>query len=173
MATVIRAKFGQILKKMKARLISKGVASNERVVIVAPGRHKGPSLEYADHYVEVQPDSELTQIEIYHGAGRLDFRVTRKVRIITWTRLELDEPAEDEALLTHEDLGHFDHEDDAVDALAGFHPEDESQNALTVGPLHVVTVSAPDRPVPEGWAMSAFGVEVVYERSLDTTEPQP
>lgn len=173
MATVIRSKFRTILKLMKQRLIDKGVVTNERVVITAPGKRKGPSDEYADKYVELQPDSELTQIEIYHGAGRLDFRMTRKVRAIVWTRLELDEPNEDEALLTDPALGHFEVEDNVIDALAGYHPEDVDQNALTVGPLHIIPISAPDLQGTDDWAMSVIGIEIIYERAVNTTEPQP
>jgi len=64
------------------------------------------------------------------GAGRVDFRVRRRLDVVAWTRIGLDEINTDLLLLTTDSVGLLDLEHSILEALQDKTPTDDDGNDL-------------------------------------------
>jgi len=125
---------------------------------------KRPSLQ-GDNVVLIRPRSQLTERNIVGGAGRIDYRVVRKVDVVYWSRVDVDVEDQAQAWLLDPTLGHCDQEHSLLNAFAVFHPADQNGNWLVFEPCRISVVTDPIADEP-GWGHSELSVEVPFEAEM-------
>lgn len=158
-------RLGGMLLAIQARI---GLAlgwGSERVPLVDPD--KLTFHPHGDSYVCVWPDSELPDGAVYRGAGRLDFRLTRKIYVNVRSRTALDDMPSSAIWLTDESLGNDPLALQVWNALVEFPPLDGNGNALSLTALAPTGGSKPKLDLDEKeWGESALAFEVVYQPAI-------
>lgn len=165
MATVLRSNLQTILPLIKTRIMDVTGLESEAVVYSKQPAKVKPSFQ-ADKVVVLWVRSQITQKPFVAGAGRVDTRVTRRVTVVIWNRLEVDYDLQDEAFFTDANYAIFILENQVLDALATFKPVDAQNNIVVTEPLWIGPVAEPV-PDMEGWGHSEVDIEIVYELDLD------
>lgn len=130
-----------------------------------------PPHTTGDREILLVPENEHVDLSSI-GAGRVERRVVRYMRVVIRTRCGLDEGNRDTAWLNNATLGHYALEDAVIDALDTFLAVDGNGNALTFEPIRYKGLQGPvrtnvDRASGYGYSVAAF--EVPYIRTLDQT----
>lgn len=139
----------------------------ERVCLVDPA--KLSFHPHGDSYVCVWPDTELANNGVYQGAGRLDFRLTRKLYVNLRTRAALDDSATSAVWMTDQTLGHGVGELGIWNALVEYMPVDSKGNQLSLAALTPVNGGKPRLdPEEKEWGETSFAFEVIYAPAIAT-----
>ncbi len=173
MAQPIRTKLSAILPLMQQAAMSALKLGTEAVIFGISGAPlKRPSLQ-GDNVVLIRPRSQLSERNIVGGAGRIDYRVVRKVDVVYWSRVDVDVEDQAQAWLLDAVLGHLDQEHALLDAFALFHPTDQQGNWLVFEPCRIGVVTDPVADEP-GWGHSELSLDVPFiaamSNALDPTK---
>src|SRR5262249_38123679 len=134
--TVLRARLGQVLAAVKARIeFWKGIQDEGRVRVVARQQKKLPHL--------VGDQDVLIRARGCDGVvglrDRHDYRIRRRLSVVIRSRWEVDEADSDERWLVDDPSGASIWEEDVIDALVGdWIPEDADGNALLWEPIFLL-----------------------------------
>jgi hypothetical protein len=161
--TPVQTPISPILDAIKAQLVARNVHTPDHIFMVAVD---DPPHTMGDSDILLRPMRiSPTQPK---GAGRVERRVRRLLKVIVRTRLALDEVDRDFAWLEDASLGHFVMEEAVVNWLDTFQPTDGSGNALTFEPLDWVPSSQPEKEKADSsWGRSELFFEIPYILTLD------
>lgn len=168
-ATVLRSKVSDIVDAVRQQLAAWGALGLpvERILVWA-GRDLPPHTQAEQDLVlkprGMQPDRPITD-----AAGRVDFRVRRRLSVIVRTRSVVDDADRSQEWLEDPNAGHFAFEEAVVDALHDFFPADDAGNLLTIEPVKFVGSGDPEQETKAepGWGQSQLDFELFYELPLD------
>lgn len=108
----------------------------------------------------------------FDGAGREDYKVSRRLIVVCWSRDSLDEVTDDVTRLTDPADGHYILELGVQNALIGFTPQDADGNTYTSSPM---TSSSVTEAVPGSkdadWTRSEVLFDVPFCVSIDPEYP--
>lgn len=158
---------GAVLLALQAQLVASTAIglTADRIffsVVIDPPHTTG------DREILLVPGDERVDLSSM-GAGRIERRVARAMRVVIRTRCGLDEGNRDTNWLNNATLGHYALEDAVIDALDTFLAVDGSSNALTFAPIVYKGLQAPTRNVIDrasGYGYSVAGFDVPYIRLL-------
>jgi hypothetical protein len=104
-----------------------------------------------------------------HGAGRVDDRRDRHMTIVCRVRSQQDQAGSDLLRLTRLTTGLVTLEDQVMDALQIFQPQDNVSNVITPEPMRIINGPHAPRHDPDdiNWISSEIDLTVKYIRNLD------
>lgn len=164
MAEPIRTNLNAILAALIQQLVSWPAVPDVSDCYVVD--NDAPELTQSKLIVMLRPRGETPVRNVQESGGRVDRRVRRKLGVLIYTQLDLDEVGRASSSLTDATFGHLVAEDDVVDALDTFQPVDLNGNALTYEPVAWLGVGEPRRN-DGGWSRSVLEFDVPYLRNLD------
>lgn len=154
-----------ILLAVQAQLQNALSWPRERVLIVDPAKLK--FHPQGDAYLCLWPDTDFADVGVYLGAGRIDFRMARKLFVNLRTRTILDEPETSTAWMTDQTLGHGVAELSVWNALVEYFPVDAKGNQLSINALKPINGGRPKLdPKENEWGESALAFEVIYAPAI-------
>lgn len=170
MATQIRSGIVAILDAVKARLVDKLAFPEERIFAVA--RENVPHF-VAEQDILLKPGRFLSKQEWNDGAGRVATLFSRVLSVIPRNRLMRDEGDRDDIFLTDADAGYFALEEDIVDALQDFLPENTGEDTLLAEPMRILGGDPPRKEHGDkgaGWGAGRLDFEIQYVFAADQTD---
>lgn len=148
MAQVIQASFATIIAKCKEKVQSYlasdlGINAAEAAAVVKIVSDREIPNFTGDRDVLLKVLGWVSNQEVFDGAGRTAFKITRFIDVVARSRLSSDPSDSDEAWLTGNgqlgtnlpELGHLRWEESALCALVGFVPVDGADNQLVWEPI--------------------------------------
>lgn len=156
---VLRSSLSRVLDAVKDWLVAQLGLPATRVLKVARDPRLVPHLN-GDQDILLRPRG-FTPVAA--NRGRDDCRIHRRLSVVIRSRLELDEADQDEKWLEHATGGAVVFEEDVLDALQGWLPEDANLSTLFFEPVFVLQGLDPDREIRSGKKMPDWGeVELVF-----------
>lgn len=162
----IRTKLGTILPFIKTRLASETGLDAAAIHIAKRVDDGRMPVFHHRRDIILQPGSEIRVGDYDHSAGRDSCWVRRKLRIVCRSRMFRDRASDDTNWLTDGTDGHYDFEDDIIQALEEWYVIDDDANNLTYESLAFMGIedSAGIPGKPQGWGSSAINYEIPYRR---------
>jgi hypothetical protein len=176
MATVSSTTFDVILLNLLVQLQTVTGFPAERCGVSQDGDPEQVQRQ-ADQFILVRLDDQTPDPHSVTGRGRNQPLFTRRVFVVLWTRLLLDEAQRDLVHLTDAALGHLPAEAKLWDALLCYEPTDGGNNWLVSEPIKPGPCKAPIKgkradAVFAGWMWSGLQFDVSYALSMPTPSSQ-
>lgn len=167
MATVLRARWDQLVVLVQAQLVASTGLPPERVLVQED--ETLPEVTQAEQVLLVWEGVGEVDEAIWQGASRVDSRLLKRFTVVLWTRCYLDEPTSSVIWLTDPDLGHAVWRHKVYEALVSFIPTDSHDNWLGL-PVIPLGETKPSRDTDQReWGSSKLTFGVVFELDLTLT----
>lgn len=159
MSRPVLIQFGELLQIIKDRLISLDVFSPSEVKIAITEEQDKHSP--SDIYCRILPGPQVPMQNVVNGLDGERVPLKAQIKFEVWHRVHLDMNNEDEAALTHANLGIYPRLNSIAAALQHYDPADVDENYILWEPMRVLLVDAPSRH-EDGRTRGVVFAEVKY-----------